>query len=1000
MRKAIALKTLLRSPLKTLLTFFLIAAASFALFSRVTDYAVTTKETKNAESLYHAVAYLDNEVPDIPIETKAVQSADATVMTGYGYVYEMEDKPWPTKEELKEFASLPGVTVADMRYRTAGRVEDYKRLDDNGGRGETIVFEGTYGGYVDDSDPSVLEDHVRLKFDDVRLIACEDGLDIGTSFFTEDIPLGDMYYARSTYTRTFFDSLKKGSRCLVLAHHSGLGGANSGIYLWDRENEEMLRILDGQPDNYLETESFARQKQWVDEINHNLYTYDIVYTSDMRAIPAFNEQSRFIAEGRSLTADDTDACVVSKEFLKTHGLSIGDRINIRLGDRPGSSMVEVDEGVPGFADSAEPVIVGTYAAAKGEVHYPVNTIYVPASLLPVKVPEDDTSVSGELSVFVEEADDIEAFYEAARQFAEKVDLTLEYSDRGWLDVKDSLETGAFTSFLTTVLYVAGAALALFLAVYLYIGRNKKTYAIMRMLGVTVKTAENSVVLPFVVLTVLAVPVGGVVGLYYAQSTAAKALTRMADSAPAGYIPDAALPVHVIILCLLMELLFVFLTVYFFLRKMKQTPPLELLQEGAARTGAHAKVKPAIAENVPVSVRLDTAKLSDVNEWIPRGNYRSVRHMAAYVWRHMRRSIGKTAVSLSLAVVLAAGIGTFVLVRITYQDAFEELGVKGKATEFIFSSVADLSKSPLVKDFYCYDSFGVRIEGTEQDIIMTVTNDLVHKMGDGCTVEYGEGYDISAFDGTAQVCLIGKEIAGKLNISPGDEIHILSDLLYSALKDTGGEEAVAKGYKTYKVIGVAESGDTEINNGIFAGIKSDLQRLFSMDFPVEYCEFKLSDNEKVDELDAILMEKKDRSFLYAPDASYHLDSGGLINIRRIRGLLESLFPIAVAAAVLIGLSGPLLIILQSAQEAAFLRVLGVTKKRARCMLILEQILLSIVGIALVVCIFALLESGLFAKSVQTLVFCWTLYLLGCICGASASAIQVTRSKVLELLQVKE
>lgn len=189
MRKTIALKSLLRSPVKTILTFLLIVSASFALFSRVTDYAVTTRETKNAESLYHAVASLDNEVPDIPIEIKYVNSADGTVSTGYSTIYEMEDKPWLTKEQLEEFSSLPGVTVADHRYATAGRVEDYKRLLGSGDYGGFFVFEGTYQGYIDDKDPSVLEDHVKLKFDDVKVIAAEEGPEIDTSFTMNGAPL-------------------------------------------------------------------------------------------------------------------------------------------------------------------------------------------------------------------------------------------------------------------------------------------------------------------------------------------------------------------------------------------------------------------------------------------------------------------------------------------------------------------------------------------------------------------------------------------------------------------------------------------------------------------------------------------------------------------------------------------------------------------------------------------------------------------------------------------
>lgn len=1011
MRKTIALKTLLRSPVKTILTFLLIASASFALFSRVTDYAVTTRETKNAESLYHAVASLDNEVPDIPIEIKYVNSADGTVSTGYSTIYEMEDKPWLTKEQLEEFSSLPGVTVADHRYATAGRVEDYKRLLGSGDYGGFFVFEGTYRGYIDDSDPSVLEDHVKLKFDDVKVIAAEEGPEIDTSFTMNGSPLGDTYYAKSSYTRAFYDSLKIGCRCLVLAENTGYSyesDENSGIYFRPHAiGEGALRVIDGQPDNYLETESFALQKGWVDAINHNLSVYDVIYTSDMRAISSFNKQRCNIVKGRYLTKEDAgaDVCVVSEEFLEAHGLSVGDSINIQLGDKIGCTTAYGEtkdwwtyldsEKIPNYATSAELTIIGAYAEGEGEIYTQPNNIYVPVTLLPVEVPDDSEYFP---ALFVENAQDIEAFHEAVEEFAQKVGLTLSYSDRGWLDVKDSFQMGALSSLLTTVLYVAGAVLALFLAVYLYIGRNRKSYAIMRTLGVPSKAAGNSVVLPFVTVSALAVSIGGIVGLYYAQNAANQTLTRMADSAPEGYMPDATLPVSVVVLCLLSEILFVSLTAYVFLRKMKKTPPLELLQEGTMRSLAGSKAELA-TEELSVPVKLDMAKLSAAKEWVPQGNYGPIRHVSAYIWRHMRRGIGKTTVSLILAVVLAAGIGTLVLARLTYQDAFYDLGVKGNAVDFTFKSVVDLSKSPLIEDFYCYDSFGVRIEGFKDNVPMTITNDPVRNMENNCTVDFAEGFDFSAFDGTAQLCLVGKDLAEKLGISPGDEIGILTDLLYSMLKESRSEKEV-KGYKEYMVIGVAESEDKSVRNSIYTGIRSDLTLLFSMDFAVEHCEFTLADNERFGELEEILKKKKDSSAMYSSGASYHLDTGGLTNIERIRGLLESLFPIAVTAASLIGVFGPLLVILQSAQEAAFLRILGVTKKRARCMLVFEQIVLCTAGIILVAGGFILYSPGLFARSIETLVLCWMLYLLGCICGASAASVQVTRHRILELLQVRE
>lgn len=1005
LRRTAVWKSPLRTPVKTSLTFLLIAAASFALFSRITDSAVTTREAANARSFFHASATLSNYVPDIYIDTVHVDSPDKFASTSYGYTYEKEDKPWLTKEELDEFASLPGAALT-TNYCTAGRVKDYKRLREVGGYGGYVVFEADYGGYEDDKDnPSILENHVQIKFDNVKVIAMEDGPEMETSFTTESTPLGDMPYAKSPFTRAFYDGIEVGSRCVVLANNSGITqNGSSGIQFNCAGTEGALHVIDGLGDNYLETEEFADFKGWVDAINHNLYAYDIRYVSEPRTHGIFNR----LTQGRALTKEDTDACIVSEDFLEAYGLSVGDRIPIQLGNQlcgiarantfDGMAVGELDaERVPEFEKTAEVTIVGAYPATD---YTSPNEIYVPDTLLPVKIPDDYIPAPYELELFVEDARDIESFHDAVVQFAQKVDLELDFSDKGWLDVKDNFGMGQMASHLTTVLYILGAMLALILAVYLYIGRNKKSYAIMRTLGVPGRPAGKSVILPLVAVSVPAMPIGGILGLYYAQGTAAKVLAQMADSAPLGYVPDASVPIYVVILCLLLELMFVALSTCFFLQKMRNTPPLELLQEGVVRVNAGRKEETA-AEINPVLAQIDMAKLSAAREWIPTGDYGPIRHVAAYIRRHMRRSIGKTAVSLTLAVVLAAGVGTLALARISYKNAFDSLGVKGTAGNYTFSSTLELSKSPLVKDFYCYENFGARVDGSDLDILMTITNDLTRNLGDNCTVEYANGYDVTSFEGMDQICLVGEELAGKLGISPGDQVGILSSLLYTTLKaGENGEEAVKNGYKTYKVVGVAKSDDADINKGIFTGMRRDAEKLFGMEFTITHCEFILADNNRSEELDALLAEEQENNFMLAPYAFYVLNSGGLTDIERVRGLLESLFPIAVAAAVLIGIFGAFLVILQSAQEAAFLRILGVTKKRARCMLVFEQIVLSIAGIVLVAGGIALSSPGLFAGSLKTLAPCFGLYLLGCICGAVVAAVQVTRGRILELLQVKE
>ena len=150
MRKSLVLKTLFRTPIKTILTFLLIAAASFALFSRVTDYAVTSREAASAESFYHGVAALDLSVPSIEV--------------GYTY-FALKNKPWPKEEKMEEFSSLPGVTLAETRYMTAGLM-DYKRLTDDSLFSQ-FALEGSYIGHDNNNSDGI----TYLLFDDVTLLA-------------------------------------------------------------------------------------------------------------------------------------------------------------------------------------------------------------------------------------------------------------------------------------------------------------------------------------------------------------------------------------------------------------------------------------------------------------------------------------------------------------------------------------------------------------------------------------------------------------------------------------------------------------------------------------------------------------------------------------------------------------------------------------------------------------------------------------------------------------
>ncbi len=1018
MQKSLTLKTLLRSPLKTILTFLLIAASSFALFSRVTDYAVTIRETAKAKGFYHGVAALDNTVPDMEMEWFDSSGFRQSI------VQEVEDKPWPTKEQLAEFTSLPGVTLEDTRYMTAGLMDQYKRVFEESYDAHGVAFfllEGTYEGYTEDGLAAT------LMFGDVKLIAESKDFPLGKSaainYFIEDELIDG---GKNPYSREFWERMK-GKRLLVMGNYSSGSVNEEGKMLafYDETMLEPFRIIDGLGKDFLETEGFSDYKKLKEALDRDIYAYDIVYTSDTRAIPSFNDRKMVVTQGRPLAEGDTDGCVVSELFLNAYDLSVGDTVSVRLGDMlctQNPLYGTTSRGRPalasGFSDDAVDLkIVGAYRMndtlemriSEWDWSYSPSTVFVPKSLLSIKIPDDYETSVGEYSVLIEDARNIESFKEAAEPLAARMGVSLRFSDGGWMNVEKSFGTGALTSFLTAALYVVGAALALLLASYLYVGRNKESYAIMRAMGVPRKKAGGSLVLPFAALSAAAMPIGGAVGLFYTSKAAAGALASLAGGAVEGYVPDAALPAGAIAACLLVELAFATLATLFFLHKMKKMPPLELLQGGTLRAGMGKKAAPDMAGSMAAPARVDVAGIPAAGGAANGKGYSTPRHATSFVLRHIRRSVGKTAVSLALTAALTTGLGVFTLARLTYRDAFHKVEVKVTAMDFSSSAAMELSaKLSMAKGFYGCSTFSVRTNGMDLKTPMVFTNDLNRYMEGGhtsYTVDYADGYDASALNSDSPVCLIGERLAERLGINAGNEVALLSDVKYAALKTAYEDERELQKYVDretimYQVIGTVSSADSTANERVYAGINWTMEELYGQKFSFGYCEFILADNGKVDEADRVLANLKNSNSKYANKASYYIDSEALKDVTRIRTLLEALFSIAVAAAVLIGMAGYLLIILQSAKKAALLRILGVTKKYARCMLVLEQILLCVAGIILVAGSLMLYSPELFARGAQTLAICYALYFLGCLCGAAAAAVHVTRGRVLELLQVQE
>ncbi|MBQ9857668.1 MAG: hypothetical protein IJO77_01565, partial [Oscillospiraceae bacterium] len=141
MKSKLALKTLFRSPVRMILTFILLVAVTFTLFSQVLEHAVTVREIEKAEETYDGIGAVSvsDEIcetgysyylaldPRVAIDENMIRHIKINNMLLGGSIYQYEPL---TQEQINTMTSLPYVTETDVRYMTAGISDEFVRLDE------------------------------------------------------------------------------------------------------------------------------------------------------------------------------------------------------------------------------------------------------------------------------------------------------------------------------------------------------------------------------------------------------------------------------------------------------------------------------------------------------------------------------------------------------------------------------------------------------------------------------------------------------------------------------------------------------------------------------------------------------------------------------------------------------------------------------------------------------------------------------------------------------
>ena len=303
-------------------------------------------------------------------------------------------------------------------------------------------------------------------------------------------------------------------------------------------------------ENWLETDEFAPLRELIRVTNDDVHTFDVVYTGDMAAIRRVAQGRIVCDEGRFLTPEDEGqpVCVVNTDVLEAYGLKVGDTLTLDLGNylceqyAPLGAVASTQGRHATEFTRREFTIVGSWRDLNEGKHaqrdlywcYSNNAIFVPASFLPDCVNKDTYEAKpGEVSFIVGAAEEIGAFTEKVLPELEAEGRLYEFSDGGWSLVAEDLVQAKNLALVKLLIFSAAALFALVLTVWLFIGRKKREYGILRALGMPKGEASDRLFVPFLLLGILSAVLGLIIARVVSLRQLAAAAEEAAVHEPAG-----------------------------------------------------------------------------------------------------------------------------------------------------------------------------------------------------------------------------------------------------------------------------------------------------------------------------------------------------------------------------------------------------------------------------------------------------------------------------------
>jgi len=1036
------LKSTIRQPIFLIFLFLLIGLISFAFVSKVTEYLVVQRETERLGGYYRSIGTLRNmSDPQYGYITEGVEIIRTSPYLAYDdyrrdvsavmndiYNSDIEARASETNGPLRELVK----NITNNNFWFYGTLDSKKEMI------KSLDYNQPSAGY-------------SLTFSVGQVAAgypehIEEGQEITLLFLLDEYPassplIEEFEPGQRYLIRGFLDAYFTPNPTWTNTDSNLILKPLDGHNTWFLPAPEQSEIdLSGPGLEIIKNEFEIDQQQ-----QHSLMVRGTV---DLSAMPNTQEVSQMyhLVSGRWLNHEDelnaSKVMVVQNSFAQLRDIQVGDTISLIFRDlkelfRGGYIYSEDDRqnwrDYPTYPDTFE--VVGIFESRVG---IDPNQVFVPLSALPAEIEKTEDEVHPYYFSFVLKSskDQVAFINETQARLAEigiEVSFVENKGKNFWAGV-DPLRQAA-----TANLPVYGLVLLLsfLLVIFLYLLQRKRDYAILRALGAPQESASRQLLIPILLIGLLSVSVGSISAWNFSLNKAAESLSTL--PLPSGVAPSASLQPGILVGMGtgIFILLLILTGIGIWLISRRST--FELLQgRNAPKVKTQSTPKNVQDENILSSQSANNIQIPVVTKKRPLtdlapinqaeneiSSRKNIGALLRVLLRWIQRSGMKSILTIAVAAAFVLAMGwlrwmidrnqaevdrlynsTVVQAEILYKNP--DISSPSGYGMFGKDVVEGVLRSGFVESTYL-EAIAQRTriggingvnESYQADIALRGINhaDTFFNIKlQGAAVEYTDGWDGNLFTKTWAAeeiqsskipAVFPKDFTEQFNLKLGDTVVLTDEYNVSYSYLVAGK--YSEGYVRF--------GDNPIILPLSALEVMEGERLryqvarFSLDpsknrnletFRTRMELMLANHNKRGLPLKMVFWDEELRSVVQPLEKSL--------------SLLQVLYPVTVIVAVLIGLGLNLLLVMQSARDAAILRVLGVPTGRVRGM---YSIQLSLFGVFMGLAGVAIIRSQPAALLEKQLIFGALLFLGGALLGALLGVYLTTNKNPLALLQVKE